>query len=295
MSSTAPSLSPSQEWTIALLIDAQPGENEHTLVFAFDVNKGKVSGNVKILTSDNQLMPLSAVKGYSRELTEVGSQDPARPATLLNLNFTWGARSIVLSGNTFPVGPINKFSGRFFVFNGPIEAQDGGGGIPAAPGEGVTGTGIGKKETFMSSTPPNPAQEWTIDMLIDAQPEANEHRLVFALDINEGNVSGNVKIRTEDNEVIPLSAVNGYSQVLTEVSSADPARPATLLNLNFNWGTKKVVLSGNTFPVGPINKFSGRFFTFKAIEPENGNADGGGGLPEAPGDGDTGTGTGTQT
>lgn len=72
-----------------------------------------------------------------------------------------------------------------------------------------------------------------------------------------------------------------------------------MMTLKFTWGSRKVVLTGNTFPVGPVNKFEGRFVAFNTFpdeesaraESENANALA---LPE-PGDGDTGTGTGTQT
>jgi len=143
----------------------------------------------------------------------------------------------------------------------------------------------------MPCDPPN--QEWTIDALIDQQPVANTRRLIFCLSINGGNIVGAVRIRTSDLEVVDLSEVTGHHRVLTEVKSQDPARPATMMTLKFTWGTRKVMLTGNTFPLGPVNKFEGRFVAFNSL-PENESANELA-LPEAPGDGDTGTGTGTQT
>lgn len=138
-----------------------------------------------------------------------------------------------------------------------------------------------------------PDQEWTIDTLLDSQPVAKTRRLIFCLSIQGSNIKGAVRIRTSDLEVVHLSEVIGHHRVLTEVKSQDPARPATMMTLKFTWGSKKVMLSGNTFPVGPVNKFEGRFVAFDSLaENEGARA---AALPEAPGDGDTGTGTGTQT
>jgi hypothetical protein len=145
----------------------------------------------------------------------------------------------------------------------------------------------------MPCDPPN--QEWTIDTLIDAQPVADTRRLIFCLAIEGEKVTGEVKIKTSDNEVVHLSSVAGQSRALTEVISQDPARPATLMTLTFTWGTTRMVLSGNTFPVGPVNQFFGRFLAFASAATLEPAPPDGGGLPEAPGDGDTGTGTGTQT
>ncbi len=141
----------------------------------------------------------------------------------------------------------------------------------------------------MPCDPPN--QEWTIDTLIDSQPVANTRRLIFCLSINGGNITGAVRIKTSDSEVVNLSEVTGRQRVMTEVISQDPARPATMMTLTFNWGTRKVMLIGNTFPVGPLNNFDGRFLAFAS---DLQLADGGA-LPEPPAEGDTGTGTGTQT
>ena len=143
----------------------------------------------------------------------------------------------------------------------------------------------------MPCDPPN--QEWTIDALIDQQPVANTRRLIFCLSINGGNITGAVRIRTSDLEVVHLSDVTGHHRLLTEVKSQDPSRPAAMMTLKFTWGPRKVMLTGTTFPVGPVNKFEGRFVAFASLaQPEGANALA---LPEAPGDGDTGTGTGTQT
>ena len=143
----------------------------------------------------------------------------------------------------------------------------------------------------MPCDPPN--QEWTINVLIDKQPEANTRRLVFCVSINGGTITGAVRIRTSDLEVVHLSDVTGHHRVLTEVKSEDPTRPAAMMTLNFNWGQRKVMLTGNTFPLGTLNKFDGRFVAFASIpQTEDVNA---AALPESPGDGDTGTGTGTQT
>ena len=140
----------------------------------------------------------------------------------------------------------------------------------------------------MPCDPPN--QEWTIT-LIDSQPVANPRRLIFCLSINGGNITGAVRVKTSDNEVVNLSEVAGHQRVMTEVISQDPARPATMMTLSFNWGARRMMLTGNTFPFGALNKFDGRFLAF-ASDPqlENGSA-----IPEPPADGDTGTGTGTQT
>jgi hypothetical protein len=142
----------------------------------------------------------------------------------------------------------------------------------------------------MPCDPPN--QEWTIDTLIDAQPVANTRRLIFCLGINGGNLTGKVRIRTTDSEVVDLSDVTGHHSVLTAVKSQDPARPAAMMTLTFTWGPRKVMLIGNTFPVGTLNKFEGRFLAFASIPEHEAQLEA---LPEAPGDGDTGTGTGTQT
>ena len=143
----------------------------------------------------------------------------------------------------------------------------------------------------MPCDPPN--EEWTIDALIDQQPVANTRRLIFCLSINGGSITGAVRIRTSDLEVVHLSDVTGNHRVLTEVTSEDPGRPATMMTLKFTWGPRKVMLTGNTFPVGPVNRFEGRFVAFASLpQPEGANALA---LPESPGDGDTGTGTGTQT
>ena len=143
----------------------------------------------------------------------------------------------------------------------------------------------------MPCDPPN--QEWTIDTLLDQQPVANTRRLIFCLSIQGNSIKGAVRIRTSDLEVVHLSEVIGHHRVLTEVTSQDPARPATMMMVRFTWGSKRVMLTGNTFPVGPVNKFEGRFVAFDSLsESEEAAA---AALPEAPGDGDTGTGTGTQT
>lgn len=150
----------------------------------------------------------------------------------------------------------------------------------------------------MPCDPPN--QEWTIDTLLDQQPVANTRRLIFCLNIQGNNITGAVRIRTSDLEVVNLSEVTGHQRVLAEVTSQDPARPATLMTLKFTWGTRRVMLTGNTFPFGTVNRFEGRFVAFASLpEPEGASAEPASAnamaLPEAPGDGDTGTGTGTQT
>lgn len=145
----------------------------------------------------------------------------------------------------------------------------------------------------MACDPPN--QEWTIDMLIDNQPEETKRRLVFCLAINDGKVSGEVRINTMDGVAVHLSSVTGHSQVLAGVEPPDPARPPTLLTVTFTWGPRTIVLAGNTVTDEELNKFSGRFFAFDGPAMPVNEPPGGGGIPEAPGEGDTGTGNGTQT
>lgn len=136
---------PNQEWTVFMFIDNQPAENKRKLVFSLSIEAGGVSGDVSINTLDNQKVHLSSVTGQSRELIETRTSEEQIVPTLLTVSFTWGARTIVLAGNTFRDEELNKFNGRFFAFNAPViePPGGGGGGIPEPPGEGETGTGTG--------------------------------------------------------------------------------------------------------------------------------------------------------
>ena len=137
----------------------------------------------------------------------------------------------------------------------------------------------------MACTAPN--QEWTIDTLVDGQPESETAVLVFCLSINNGKITGEGSDLSGETPV-SLSSITGTSQPLPELDQGFEI-PPTHMTLNFTWREAKAVLSGTTFVTGSgQNRFRGRFATFK---PNGGSP----AVATVAGAGDTGTGTGTQT
>ena len=136
-----------------------------------------------------------------------------------------------------------------------------------------------------------PMQEWTIHTLIDGQPESQRATVVFCISIDGGIIKGEVS-EMKSGEAVPLSPVTGTIQPIPEWEQGFE-QPPTLMILSFNWGSSKIMLSGNTFRAGGQNNFRGRFSAFKLASVNGGSA------PvfteTGPGDGDTGTGAGTQT
>jgi len=129
----------SQEWTIVIKPDSQPGKApfEATLVFDITTQNGIVTGQV----SDGvEGRLLSTVTG-THTLSPDGSTG------VMTLEFKWGDVNVTLTGDTSETPETVLFSGHFtargVVANGPKNKA----GAPSlrAPGDGDTGTGTGQQ------------------------------------------------------------------------------------------------------------------------------------------------------
>jgi hypothetical protein len=143
-----------------------------------------------------------------------------------------------------------------------------------------------------------PNREWTITVTNDASPNkpSSQRIIVFclAVDSNNGKINGAVSL----SDGTFLSSVTGIDQPIMN-ANLDLNTPLSLMTLIFTWGTTNVTMTGYTFSVGPLRKFSGRYTAFESAGLVSSfasvTAAANPVLPTAPSDGDTGTGTGTQT
>ena len=167
-----------------------------------------------------------------------------------------------------------------------------------------SGPMVTTQQTSIPSACASPSEEWTISTVADGT--GTKGMLVFCLNLNSGNITGQVSAVPVDDDGVVTGDPVVISTTVTGTDEQVPYTESSLMTLNFNWGAARAIITGVRLREDTPDTFTGRFTIFGGAELAKMAA---AGADEdsttstasstftayTPSDGDTGTGTGTQT